>query len=157
MLTIPTILYHDGYEQMKRSAFEDCLCFQLNRVSRKITKEYRGEIASFGLTHGQFFMLVAILEDDGLPPSQLADKVDLDRATTTGLLDRLERDGWVERRSDSRDRRAYRIHLTRKALLHRKTFLSIFYRVNSEFIDRLSNDEWMQFQSVLHKLEQAEQ
>ncbi len=141
---------------MKRSTFEDCLCFQLNRVSRKITRQYRGEIAAFGLTHSQFFMLVAVLEEDGLPPSQLADKVDLDRATTTGLLDRLARDGWIERRHDSRDRRAYRIHLTRKALTHREALLAIFYRVNGAFIDRLSPDEWIHFQSVLRTLEQAE-
>ena len=132
---------------MKRSTFEDCLCFQLNRVSRKITRQYRGEIAAFGLTHSQFFMLVALLEEDGILPSQLAKKV---------MLDRLARDGWIERRHDSRDRRAYRIHLTRKALTHREALLAIFYRVNGAFIDRLSPDEWIHFQSVLRTLEQAE-
>jgi DNA-binding MarR family transcriptional regulator len=141
---------------MKKGTFEDCICFQLNRVSRKISREYRGEIVAFDLTHGQFFMLVAVLEKDGLLPSQLAKKVEMDRATTTGLLDRLERDGWIERLPDTRDRRAHRIHLTRKALTHRESLLSIFYQVNGEFIGRLSPGEWIRFQSVLRKLERAE-
>ncbi len=132
--------------------FEDCICFQLGRITRKITKHYRDKIAAFGLTHGQFFMLVAILEEEGMLPSQLAEKTALDRATTTGLLDRLERDGWIERRPDSVDRRALRIHLSPNALKHRDSLLSIFEETNDQFLKRFSPEEWKQFQSFLGKL-----
>ena len=41
-------------------AFEDCICFQLGRSLRQVTKAYRHELAEYKLTHGQFFLLVAI-------------------------------------------------------------------------------------------------
>ena len=133
--------------------FQDCICFQLSRITRKITRYYRDKISAFGLTHGQFFMLVAIFEEDSLLPSQLAEKTSLDRPTTTGLLDRLERDGWIDRQPDSKDRRALRIHLSPKAEQNRNSILSIFDEINSQFVNRYSKEDWQQLQSLLQKLE----
>jgi DNA-binding MarR family transcriptional regulator len=133
--------------------FKDCMCFQLGAVSRKITRYYKDRIAPLGLTHGQFFMLVALLDEDGALPSHLADKTALDRPTTTGLLDRLERDGWIERRLDVSDRRTLRVHLTRKALEERETILSIFQEINGRFMQRFSPSEWEQFQTFLTRLD----
>ena len=136
--------------------FNDCICFQLGAVSRKITRYYKEKVTSMGLTHGQFFLLVALYDEDGLLPSQLADKTALDRATITGLLDRLERDGWTERRPDQSDRRVLRIHITAKAMQVRDVILSIFEETNGQFIGRFSPDEWDLFQSFLKRLERAE-
>lgn len=92
--------------------FKDCVCFQLGRTMKQVTKSYRKEIAAHGLTHGQFFMIVAIMEEEGLLPSELAQKTAQDRATTTGLLDRLEKEGWIFRQHREKDRRSHRIMLT---------------------------------------------
>ena len=133
--------------------FKDCICFQLGRVNRKIARSYRNQIAGLGLTHSQFFLLVAILEEEGILPSMLAEKVDLDRPTTSGLLDRLERDGWIERRSDEKDRRILRIFLSTKGRGHRSKLLNLFHKTNRGFLDRFSVAEWDQFQTFLQRLE----
>jgi DNA-binding MarR family transcriptional regulator len=133
--------------------FNDCICFQLGAVGRKITRYYKEKLTSMGLTHGQFFLLVALYEEDGLLPSQLADKTALDRPTITGLLDRLERDGWAERRPDPNDRRILRIHLTAKALHEREVILSIFEETNGKFLERFTPEEWVLFQSFLKRLD----
>jgi MarR family transcriptional regulator, organic hydroperoxide resistance regulator len=133
--------------------FKDCICFQLGALSRKITRYYKERIAPLGLTHSQFFMLVALLDEDGALPSHLADKTALDRPTITGLLDRLERDGWIERRLDANDRRTLRVHLTPKAEEERKTLLSIFEEINGRFLEKFSPTEWTQFQSFLARLD----
>lgn len=134
--------------------FKDCVCFRLGAVSRKITRYYKDRIAPLGLTHGQFFMLVALFDEDCLLPSQLADKTALDRPTTTGLLDRLERDGWIERSLDPSDRRTLRVKLLARALERRDEILSIFEEINGQFLERFSQAEWNQFQSFLGRLEE---
>jgi DNA-binding MarR family transcriptional regulator len=133
--------------------FENCICFQLGSLSRKITRCYRDKIAKFNLTHSQFFMLMAVIEFEGALPSQLAEKIDTDRATITGLIDRLERDGWVERRPVLEDRRTLSIYLSPKAQKYRDTFLSIFNEINGHFINKFSKKEWKQLQLLLSKLE----
>ncbi|RJP94196.1 MAG: MarR family transcriptional regulator [Desulfobacteraceae bacterium] len=50
-------------------------------------------------------MLMAVIETEGSQPSQLAKKTFTGRSTTTGLVDRPERDGWVKRRPEVEDRR----------------------------------------------------
>ena len=91
-------------------------------------------------------MLMAVIELEGSQPSQLAKKTLRIGSTTTGLGDRLERDGWVERRSDSEDRRTLRIYLSAKAKKYKNELVAIFNEINGLFIDRFTDGEWRQLQ-----------
>lgn len=135
--------------------FKDCICFQLGKTVRQVSKAYRNEIISYKLTHGQFFMMVAIMEEEGLLPSALADKTSQDRATITGLLDRLEKDGWIERRSDKNDRRSLRIFLTLHARNQREEILKLFQETNQKFLNCFTQEEWDQMQNFLDRLDQC--
>ncbi len=135
--------------------FKDCICFQLGKTVRQVTRAYRKEITSYKLTHGQFFMMVAIMEEEGLLPSELADKTSQDRATTTGLLDRLEKDGWIQRRSDRNDRRSFRIFLTPRARDKKEDLLTLFQETNQKFLNCFTRQEWDQMQKFLTRLDQC--
>jgi len=105
------------------------------------------------LTTSQFFLLIALYEENGILISKLAEKVALDKATLTGIIDRLERDGLVERRDDPKDRRAIRVYLTPKAESLREELLEIYHRNNSRFLSVLSEEEREVFERVVQKLE----
>ncbi|MCP3923219.1 MAG: MarR family transcriptional regulator [Desulfobacterales bacterium] len=136
--------------------FKNCICFQLGKTQKKITRKYREKISDLDLTHGQFFMLIALYEDDGVLPSVLAEKTCQDRATTTGLIDRLERDGWIERKPSNRDRRTLGIHLSAKAQQFKEEILKIFEGVNSTFTSLFTIEEWQTFMGFLDKLDIVE-
>ncbi len=136
--------------------FKECLCFQFASLSRSISRSYRERIAPYGLTQAQFFMLIALYEENGTLPSRLAEKTHLDRPTVTGLIDRLERDGWVERRLDPEDRRSLRIFLTPKAMEHRQDLLAVYDEVNGFFLQKFSPEEWQRFQEFLGRLRDDE-
>ncbi|MDY6903807.1 MAG: MarR family transcriptional regulator [Thermodesulfobacteriota bacterium] len=133
--------------------FQDCICFQLGALSRKISRYYRDRIAEFNLTHSQFFLIAQVIESEGATPSQLAEETFSDRPTITGLIDRLVRDGWLERRPNPKDRRVLRIYLSDKGIKHRATFISLFNEINGSFIRRFTPNEWQQLQKLLLKLE----
>ena len=135
--------------------FQDCICFRLGKAARKVTRAYREEIAAHGLTHGQFFLVVAIIEEEGLLPSELAEKTFQERPTMTGLLDRLEKDAWIERKPDPSDRRSLRIYLGPRGIQSRASILSLFEKTNQKFLDRLSKTEWQQMQAFLERLERS--
>ncbi|BBO69849.1 MarR family transcriptional regulator [Desulfosarcina alkanivorans] len=135
-------------------SFKDCICFRLGKTARKVTRAYREEIATYGLTHGQFFLIIAIIEQEGLLPSELAEKTFQDRPTITGLLDRLEKDSWIERRPDPSDRRSLRIYLGARGNDKKTAVLKLFENTNQKFLDRFSKTEWKQMQSFLVRLEQ---
>ena len=66
--------------------------------------------AEYGLKPPQYFALDAL--DEPLPMSSIADLLRCDRSAVTWITDRLEERGYVERRSDERDRRVKLLALT---------------------------------------------
>lgn len=134
--------------------FKDCICFRLGKATRKVTKAYRDEIAAYGLTHSQFFLIVAVMEEEGLLPSGLADKTSQDRPTITGVLDRLEKDQWIERKADPKDRRSLRIYLGTRGNKFKTKILNLFEETNQKLLERFSKEEWEQMQSFLVRLEE---
>ncbi len=68
-----------------------------------------------GLTAAQFNVLNLLGAPDaerGLSQRELADMLVVDRSNVTGLIDRMEKAGWVKRADDPSDRRVYRVQLT---------------------------------------------
>jgi DNA-binding MarR family transcriptional regulator len=67
-----------------------------------------------GLTLAQFDVLANLGMGEGVTQQELAEKLLVTKGNVVGLLDRMELAGLVERRADPADRRANRIHLTRR-------------------------------------------
>lgn len=65
-----------------------------------------------GLTIAQIRALMALHDTDELPAGQLAKRADLNPASMTAMLDHLERDGVIERRRSTEDRRMCFVSLT---------------------------------------------
>lgn len=66
-----------------------------------------------GLTAAQFNVLgVLVVEGGGVRQQRLSELLVVDRSNITGLVDRLEKAGWVERQADPEDRRAHRVVVT---------------------------------------------
>lgn len=92
----------------------ETLGFVIHDVARMLRREFDRRVQSIGLTRSQWSVLVHLHRSDGIQQKELADLLDITPITLSGLLDRLERDGWVERRPDGSDRRAKRVFLTAK-------------------------------------------
>jgi DNA-binding MarR family transcriptional regulator len=78
---------------------------------RESTRLFRPQ----GLTAAQFNvlnLLAAPEAEGGLSQRELADMLVVDRSNVTGLIDRMEKAGWVRRADDPEDRRVYRVQLT---------------------------------------------
>jgi DNA-binding MarR family transcriptional regulator len=66
----------------------------------------------YSITSAQLNCLLAIYENGPLPPSQIARRMLVNSSTVTGVIDRLELKGLVERQRNSADRRIIYIRLT---------------------------------------------
>ncbi|MGI8550582.1 MAG: MarR family transcriptional regulator [Dehalococcoidia bacterium] len=64
------------------------------------------------LTMPQLKILMLLGEASGVSVSWLATRLDVSPPNITGILDRLEQHGWVQRANDARDRRVVRVVLT---------------------------------------------
>ena len=133
--------------------FQECICFSLGKISRQMAKVYRDRLTQYGISQPQFFLLIALYEEDDILIIRLAEKVALDKSTLTGILDRLERDGLVKRVSRKENRRSLYICLTTKAHALQNDLTRIYDEINQLFFSRLSEQERDVFDVVMKKLE----
>jgi MarR family transcriptional regulator, transcriptional regulator for hemolysin len=89
--------------------------FMISDVARLMRTVFDRRVRKLGLTRAQWLVLTRLHRRPGASQSELADMMELERATTGRLIDRLEIKGWVERRAHSGDRRINRIYLTAEA------------------------------------------
>jgi len=76
---------------------------------RALERKLRGT----GVSKAQFLALEHLVASGPLSQSELVDRLSITRATGARLVDRMERDGWVKRRSDPGDGRVKRVVPTR--------------------------------------------
>lgn len=83
------------------------------RATNAIVRELDARLSrGHGVTFIQAVTLLAIDSCDSPQPHVIADRLQQQSQTVTGVLDRIERAGWVTRLRDLRDRRAVRLELT---------------------------------------------
>jgi len=51
---------------------QKCLCLSLGKVSRLMTRVYRERLARYGLSQPQFFLLIALYDEDDILITRLA-------------------------------------------------------------------------------------
>ncbi|MEM7239568.1 MAG: MarR family transcriptional regulator [Pseudomonadota bacterium] len=86
--------------------------FLIHDVSRMMRAWFDERAQALGLTRAQWRVLVHLAGREGLNQAGLAEILELDTVTLGRHIDRLERDGWLERRPDPGDRRAWQLFLT---------------------------------------------
>lgn len=120
---------------------EDCISFLIGKAQQQVTKASREALAPHGVTPVQFAILKVLWERNGLNGAELCVRLVLDSATVTGLIDRMETAGLLERRADpGGDRRMSRVYLTRKGAQLEAPLDAAMDRVNKQFVSLLGRD-----------------
>jgi DNA-binding MarR family transcriptional regulator len=96
-----------------------------------------------------FGLLTALLEAGPLSQQQLAEKMRVNRSLVVGIVDDLERRGWVERRRDPSDRRSYQLHVTDAGRRAREEMAPHVVRANQQIAVRLDGDERTRLHALL--------
>jgi DNA-binding MarR family transcriptional regulator len=130
----------------------------LIRAGDEVTRVMDGHFADHSITHGRFIVMMLLLEKKagGCPrattPAELAEFASVSRATITGLLDSLERDGLVRREPDPTDRRQMSVNLTVKGQKFMHDLLPDHFRVISSLMAPLSENERKTLARLLYKI-----
>ena len=102
-----------------------------------------------GITTAQSGALFYLKNNDGCLLSQMGRGLRLDKSAITGLVDRLEKKGMIERRNDPVDRRAIRLYLTRAGRDAAVEALPVVKQLNRAIEKGFSREEIEVFSRVL--------
>ncbi|GII30284.1 MarR family winged helix-turn-helix transcriptional regulator [Planotetraspora mira] len=93
-------------------ALENQVCFALAVASRSVIAVYRPVLEPMGLTHPQYLVMLALWQHAPLSVKDLSRLLQLEPATLSPLLKRLEANGFVHRQRTSDDERSLAVTLT---------------------------------------------
>lgn len=105
--------------------------------------------AGVGITPVQWLVLYALFQKDSENITELAARCYLDNSTITGVIDRLEKAGFVSREPIEGDRRAYKIVLLPKAYRIKEIVNGITNDIYSEMTEGVSDDDIKVFRKAL--------
>ena len=94
---------------------EHYIGYTITDVARLLRTVFERRVRQLGLTRAQWVTIARLYRRPGLSQSEVADLLEIEKATAGRLIDRMEAKGWIERRADPLDRRVNRLHLTHEA------------------------------------------
>ena len=132
-------------------AVEDRLIFLISKVYQKLIMNLQKSFSESGIevTPIQVMLLFFLQKKDGSSLSQISQGLMLENPTVTGLIDRLEKSGYVKRSDHPNDRRVYLIYLTEKGKKVANKALPIVKRLNEQIKEGYSEREIESFKKVL--------
>jgi MarR family transcriptional regulator, transcriptional regulator for hemolysin len=95
--------------------FENSVGFWICQSSHALQRAFNEELAPQGVTFRQAQVLGSLALEERLSQTDLAERMRIEPPTLVGILDRMERDGWIRRGSDKKDRRKKLVEATSAA------------------------------------------
>ena len=93
----------------------ECTVFLLAKAYQRTHGEFKKLLKPYGLTNIQHIVLESLRHEPGATAAELGKLLILDKATLSGVIDRLGESVWIVKKSDSEDSRVQRLYLTDKA------------------------------------------
>lgn len=131
---------------------EDSISWLLNYASRLAMRRATAKLQAYGITPPQWAVLAQLTEENGQSLSSLGTRALFDGPTMTGIVDRLESGGYVERRRDSSDRRVINLYLTEKGRQLVSELPPIDRLTDEDVVRGLSQTEVECFRSTLQRI-----
>lgn len=124
----------------------------ISDVARLLRTEFDRRVHRLGITRAQWLVLTRLHRRPGASHSELAEMMEVEKATAGRMIDRLVANGWVERRACRDDRRIKRVYLTSDAEnVHKRIWRIAEATVDAALAD-ISVRERKQLMSLLQRI-----
>src|SRR5215210_195696 len=126
----------------------------ISDVARLLRTAFDRRVRRLGITRAQWLVLTRLHRRPGASQSELAEMMEVEKATAGRMIDRLEAKGWVERRTQDGDRRVKRVHLTPEAERVHKRIWRMAELTLDDALANFSEREGVQLRRLLARVKQ---
>jgi len=132
--------------------YEDCIIYLLAKAYQKAHSAFKMKLAPFGITPVQHLILAVLAEEDFLSPAEISERVAMDGATLSGVLDRMAEAGLIKKEENREDRRSIRVSLSPKAKKMREELAEQRKSINEDLTAKFSLEEKLLLKRMLKDL-----
>ncbi len=137
---------------MEEFKVEESLGHLAAKVHQIFSAQFKKELAGYNITPPQFGTLAFLWRHDGISQIQLVNKMHKDRTTTSGIIDRLEKEGLVTRQGSPDDRRSHMVFVTDKGYRIRPALEGLALQVILDVTNMLTGEERETLRLLLKKV-----
>jgi len=130
----------------------ECMVFLLGKAYQKAHSDFNKRLRPYGLTNMQHLVLEGLWYHPGMTATELSRLLILDKATLSGVLERMTDTGWIVKEPDPEDRRIQRIYPSEKANRLKPELIEERQESNKEILDNFSPEERILFKRLLRDL-----
>ena len=130
----------------------ECMVFLLGKAYQKAHGDFNKRLRPYGLTNMQHLVLEGLWYQPGVTATELSRLLILDKATLSGVLERMTDTGWIVKEPDPEDRRIQRIYPSKKANRLKPELIEERQESNKEILDNFSPEERILFKRLLRDL-----
>ncbi|MDX1838264.1 MarR family transcriptional regulator [Legionella taurinensis] len=124
----------------------------LKKTNRLLLKRANELLKPHEINHAYTFILMELLNQDGLTQTELVQRIDVEQPTAVRTLDRMERDGFILRQPSPTDRRAVLIYLSEKGKQTESMLADNANRLNEHALQGFSEAEKNQLQGLIQRV-----
>ena len=128
------------------------LISQIHQISQRVWYDVLSHNGLSDLAGARGRVIFALWNEDNIPIKKLVERTSLDKATLTGIIDRLERDGYVKRIPSPVDKRATLISRTGKDEIFKSKIPEVSRQQNKLFYKGFSTSEIKEFEEYLKRI-----
>ena len=136
----------------KDKQLPDCMIFLLSKAYQKGHGLVQKRLRPHGLTNLQYVVLEVLWKVKELTANELGRMLNIDKATLSGVLDRMADGGWLSRQQDPNDKRVNRISLNKKAYQVKDALVEERKKANDELLAGFSIEERVLLKRLLADL-----
>jgi DNA-binding MarR family transcriptional regulator len=128
------------------------LGYNLRRAQIALWRDFNRTVREDDVRPGIFSLLVLIDANPGIAQIDLANQLDIDKATIVGLIRRMERQSWVTRKTSNEDRRRQGVYMTAEGRQALKSLKEEMLEHEQRFTRLFSQAELAQLIAYLRRI-----
>jgi MarR family transcriptional regulator for hemolysin len=94
--------------------YQDSIIFWTITTAHSLERAFNEVLQPLGVTYRQAEVLAWLVVEGQLSQAELAERMRIEAPTLAGIVERMERDGWIQREVSSRDRRKKILQVTER-------------------------------------------
>jgi len=130
----------------------ECMVFLLGKAYQKAHSDFNKRLRPYGLTNMQHLVLEGLWYQPGMTATELSKLLILDKATLSGVLERMTETGWIIKNPDPEDKRVQRIFPSEQANRLKPELIEKRKESNEDILELFSPEERILFKRFLRDM-----
>ena len=118
-----------------------CINYLLTTAQHEVFQTFSAGLSQFNITPGQYGVLSCLWQHGSRTPKEIAQTLCLENSTISGVLDRMQKRGLIDRVVDANDRRSIRVVPTEEGEALKDGVLRLIEELNVQILSRFTAEQ----------------